>query len=68
MAAQLKPGDAVTAIDEVGARATRRILRNRVDVRPRQRIGLNQWEAPFLRKTTLGRSDHFGGRAVLNET
>ena len=65
MAAQLKPGGAVAAIDETARRALGEFYATASVYGLANGIGLNQWEAPFLNEdearqvgaTSVGASD-----------
>ena len=68
MAAQLKPGDAVTAIDEVARKQLGEFYATASMYGLGNGIGLNQWEAPFLSEDDARQvGSPSVGAAVLNE-
>ena len=68
MAAQLKPGDAVTAIDEVAREQLGEFYATASMYGLGNGVGLNQWEAPFLSEDDARQvGSPSVGAAVLNE-
>ena len=68
MAAQLKPGDTVTAIDEVAREQLGEFYATASMYGLGNGIGLNQWEAPFLSEDDARQvGSPSVGAAVLNE-
>ena len=68
MAAQLKPGDAVTAIDEVARKQLGEFYATASMYGLGNGIGLDQWEAPFLTEDDARQvGSPSVGAAVLNE-
>jgi Xaa-Pro aminopeptidase len=68
MAAQLKPGDAVTAIDDVARQQLGEFYATASTYGLGNGIGLNQWEAPFLSEDDARQvGSPSVGAAVLNE-